>query len=38
LKKLEIKEENQGKFLAVVDELDIRTTEQKGTTNLHNGY
>lgn len=36
--KLKKKEDKEGKFHAIVDILDSRTPEQKGTTELHNGY
>ena len=36
--KLALKEEAEGKFKPEVDEVDIRTQEQKGELKLHNGF
>lgn len=38
IKKLAIKEENEGKFKPEVDEVDTRTVQQQGSVVLHNGY
>jgi len=38
LKALKKKEDKEGKFKANVGILDERSSEQKGSTNLHNGY
>ena len=38
ISKLAIKEESEGRFKPEVDEVDKRTPEQKGSTQLHNGY
>ena len=38
LAKLALKEEAEGKFKPEVDEVDIRTQEQKGGLKLHNGF
>jgi len=32
------KDEKEGKFIALKDQLDTRNDNQKGTYNLHSGY
>jgi ABC-type multidrug transport system fused ATPase/permease subunit len=38
LEQINAKEEKLGKFKPVVDQLDVRTQEQKGTESLNSGY
>lgn len=38
MKELKIKEDKEGKFHVDKDVLDERSLEQKGDTQLHNGY
>lgn len=38
MKKLVKKEEKEGKFVALKDQLDSRSAKEKGSFNLHSGY